>query len=269
MTDETLRAAFAEDVVFLRYAGLRPVVVHGGGPQITDHARPDGRGDGLRGRPAGHDAGGDGRRPDGARRVRCSATSSVWSIGTARSPSACPARTRTCSPPNGAVRWSTANTSTSASSATSSRCRPGAVRALLDDGLIPVVSSVALDADGQVYNVNADTAAAALAVALDAEKLVVLTDVEGLYADWPSTDEVISELSAERAGVDAAIAVQRNGAEDGGVPARRPRRCSECARSRRPGPARPAARGLHRRRRRNDGAAMKTADADRHGTPPR
>ena len=75
---------------------------------------------------------------------------------------------------------------------------PGAVRALLDDGRIPVVSSVALDADGQVYNVNADTAAAALAVSLDAEKLVVLTDVEGLYADWPSTDEVISQVSAEQ-----------------------------------------------------------------------
>ncbi|HJY26261.1 MAG TPA: acetylglutamate kinase, partial [Actinomycetes bacterium] len=63
---------------------------------------------------------------------------------------------------------------------------------------IPVVSSVALDADGQVYNVNADTAAAALAVSLDAEKLVVLTDVEGLYADWPSTDEVISQVSTEQ-----------------------------------------------------------------------
>ncbi|HEY9350450.1 MAG TPA: acetylglutamate kinase, partial [Acidothermales bacterium] len=75
---------------------------------------------------------------------------------------------------------------------------PGAVRALLDDGRIPVVSPVALDADGQVYNVNADTAAAALAVSLDAEKLVVLTDVEGLYADWPSTDEVISQVSTEQ-----------------------------------------------------------------------
>ena len=69
---------------------------------------------------------------------------------------------------------------------------PGAVRALLDDGRIPVVSSVALDAEGQVFNVNADTAAAALAVSLE-PKLVVLTDVEGLYADWPSTDEVISQ----------------------------------------------------------------------------
>jgi len=62
---------------------------------------------------------------------------------------------------------------------------PGAVRVLLADGRVPVVSSVARGAGGEVYNVNADTAAAALAVALGAAKLVVLTDVEGLYADWP------------------------------------------------------------------------------------
>jgi acetylglutamate kinase len=71
------------------------------------------------------------------------------------------------------------------------------VTALLDDGRIPVVSSVARGADGAVYNVNADTAAAALAVALKAAKLVVLTDVEGLYRDWPRSDEVISSLDAD------------------------------------------------------------------------
>jgi acetylglutamate kinase len=73
---------------------------------------------------------------------------------------------------------------------------PGAIMALLADGRIPVVSSVAAGQDGQAYNVNADTAAAALAVALGAAKLVVLTDVAGLYRDWPSSAEVISELTA-------------------------------------------------------------------------
>jgi acetylglutamate kinase len=73
---------------------------------------------------------------------------------------------------------------------------PGAIRALLADGRIPVVSSVASGRHGEVYNVNADTAAAALAVALDAAKLVVLTDVAGLYRDWPSSGDVISELTA-------------------------------------------------------------------------
>ncbi len=72
--------------------------------------------------------------------------------------------------------------------------RPDLVVQLLDDGLVPVVSSVARGADGEIYNVNADTAAAALAIALGADKLVVLTDVEGLYADWPASDEVIRRI---------------------------------------------------------------------------
>jgi len=74
---------------------------------------------------------------------------------------------------------------------------PELISTLLDDGRIPVVSSVARAEDGGVYNVNADTAAAALAVGLQAEKLVVLTDVEGLYADWPASDEVVSQLDAD------------------------------------------------------------------------
>jgi len=73
---------------------------------------------------------------------------------------------------------------------------PGVVAGLLADGRIPVVSSVSRGSDGGVFNVNADTAAASLAVALGAEKLVVLTDVEGLYADWPSGSDVISQLTA-------------------------------------------------------------------------
>jgi acetylglutamate kinase len=73
---------------------------------------------------------------------------------------------------------------------------PATVAALLDTGKVPVVASVARGVDGGVYNVNADTAAAALAEALGAAKLVVLTDVEGLYADWPASGEVISELTA-------------------------------------------------------------------------
>ncbi|MDQ6938129.1 MAG: acetylglutamate kinase, partial [Actinomycetota bacterium] len=75
---------------------------------------------------------------------------------------------------------------------------PSAVVALLDAGRIPVVATVARGGDGLTYNVNADTAAAALAVALAAEKLVVLTDVEGVYADWPASEEIVSELDAQQ-----------------------------------------------------------------------
>jgi acetylglutamate kinase len=90
---------------------------------------------------------------------------------------------------------------------------PGAVRALIADGRIPVISSVARGSAGEIYNVNADTAAAAIAVALGAAKLVLLTDVAGLYAHWPAVGagenedpaedrpgEVISQLDAAELG---------------------------------------------------------------------
>jgi acetylglutamate kinase len=80
---------------------------------------------------------------------------------------------------------------------------PSTVYALLGDGRIPVIATVARGSDGATYNVNADTAAAALAIALNAQKLVILTDVEGLYGSWPpggaadlTIDDVISEISA-------------------------------------------------------------------------
>src|SRR3712207_1623225 len=75
--------------------------------------------------------------------------------------------------------------------------RPEAVQDIVGAGRVPVISSVSPDVDGVVHNVNADTAAAALAVALGAEKLLVLTDVEGLYRDWPASEDVISEISPE------------------------------------------------------------------------
>ena len=70
------------------------------------------------------------------------------------------------------------------------------VERLLVGGLIPVVSTVARGVDGVTYNVNADTAAAALAIAVGAQKLLVLTDVEGLFADWPNSTEVVAVIGA-------------------------------------------------------------------------
>jgi acetylglutamate kinase len=89
---------------------------------------------------------------------------------------------------------------------------PGVVEGLLADGRIPVVSSVARGEDGEIYNVNADTAAAALAIALRAEKLIMLTDVEGLYASWPADDEVISQLTVDQ------LAVMLPGLSSGMIP---------------------------------------------------
>lgn len=76
--------------------------------------------------------------------------------------------------------------------------RPEFVHTLLEDDLIPVVSTVSRSDDGLVYNVNADSAAAALAVALGAVKLVVLTDVAGLYRDWPTCADFVSQISPDQ-----------------------------------------------------------------------
>jgi acetylglutamate kinase len=69
-----------------------------------------------------------------------------------------------------------------------------AVLDLIAAGRIPVVSTIAPDIDGVVHNINADTAAAALAEALAAEKLLMLTDVEGLYTGWPDRGSLVSEI---------------------------------------------------------------------------
>ena len=201
MNDDDLRVAFAQDVVFLRYAGLLPVVVHGGGPQIN--AQLDRLGmeatfaGGLRvttketmdvvrmvltGQvnreivglinahgPFAVGMSGEDAHLLTARRIQADAGGELVDLGQV-----------------GEVH----------------AVNPGAVRALLADGRIPVISSVARSVAGEVLNVNADTAAAAIAIELGAAKLVFLTDVAGLHRNWSGQDgsssrpEVISQLTA-------------------------------------------------------------------------
>ena len=96
--------------------------------------------------------------------------------------------------------------STSDSSATWPRSTSTRSTDLIDAGRIPVISTVAPDANGVVHNLNADTAAGALAAALGARKLIVLTDVAGLYRDWPDPDSLVSQIERGRAGGAAAAA---------------------------------------------------------------
>jgi acetylglutamate kinase len=195
MTDETLRQAFAQDLVFLRYAGLRPVVVHGGGPQITEHL------DRL-GVQTTFTAGLRVTTPEAMEVVRMVLSGKVnkdlvglinrhgpFAVGMSGED----ASTFTATRKSAVVDGEPVDIGLVGEIVATD---PGAIRALLADGRIPVISSVAAGQDGQAYNVNADTAAAALAVALGAAKLVVLTDVAGLYRDWPASDDVISELTA-------------------------------------------------------------------------
>ena len=196
MTSPELQRAFAEDVVFLRYAGVRVVVVHGGGPQITAHLDRLGIESEFRG----------GLRvttPETVEVVRMvlvgQVNSDVVSLVNAHGPFAVglsgeDAQLFTAERRDAVVDGQPVDVGLVGEVVD---VQPSVVRALLDDGKVPVVATVARGLDGQLYNVNADTAAAALAVALGAEKLVVLTDVEGLYEDWPSSQDVISSIGAD------------------------------------------------------------------------
>ncbi|MEU3465076.1 acetylglutamate kinase [Streptomyces sp. NPDC006733] len=195
MVDEELKAAFAQDVVFLRHAGLKPVVVHGGGPQIS--AQLD-----RLGIASSFTAGLRVTTPETMDVVRMVLAGQVqrqlvgllnehgpFAVGMTGED----AHTMTAVKRHAVVDGEKVDIGFVGEI---TDVDPGAIQALLDDGRIPVVSSIARGDDGHVYNINADTAAAALASALGAEVLVVLTDVEGLYADWPSSEDVISRLTA-------------------------------------------------------------------------
>ncbi|MET8183166.1 acetylglutamate kinase [Streptomyces sp. NPDC005336] len=196
MVDEELKAAFAQDVVFLRHAGLRPVVVHGGGPQISAHL------DRL-GLVSEFKAGLRVTSPEAMDVVRMVLAGQVQrelvGLLNQHGPLAVGLTGEDAHTMTATKRWADIDGARVDLGRVGeiTEVDPGAVQALLDNGRIPVVSSIARSADdGHVYNINADTAAAALAAALNAETLMVLTDVEGLYADWPNSDEVISQLTA-------------------------------------------------------------------------
>jgi acetylglutamate kinase len=195
MVDPDLHRTFAQDVVELWHAGLRPVVVHGGGPQISamlDRLDLEVR----------FEAGLRVTTPETMEVVRMVLTGQVQRelVGAlnAHGPFAVgmsgeDAHTMTAVRRPAVVDGRPVDIGLVGEVVA---VDPGTVRSLLEEGRIPVISPVARGADGEVYNVNADLAASALAVALGAERLVVLTDVEGLYADWPLSTEVIDRLTA-------------------------------------------------------------------------
>ncbi|MEV0169283.1 acetylglutamate kinase [Nonomuraea fuscirosea] len=196
MIDDALKEGFAEDVVFLHHAGLRPVVVHGGGPQISTAL------DQL-GIESTFTAGLRVTTPEAMQVVRMVLTGQVnrdivglvnrhgpFAVGMSGED----AHLFTAVRKHALVDGEPVDIGQVGEII---KVEPGAVSALLDNGRIPVISSVARGDDGEIYNVNADTAAAALAVALQAHKLIVLTDVEGLYASWPDDTDVIDLLTAD------------------------------------------------------------------------
>jgi acetylglutamate kinase len=196
MTSPELQKAFAEDIVFLRYAGLRPVVVHGGGPQITAQFAKQGLVSEFRG----------GLRvttDEAMTVVRMVLTGQVngdivnilndhgpFAVGLSGEDGGLLTAEKRYAMVDGApVDIGQVGDVVAVD--------PTVVDALLEAGKIPVIATVARGADQLFYNVNADTAAAAIAVGLGAEKLVMLTDVEGLYADWPNSADIISQISTD------------------------------------------------------------------------
>jgi acetylglutamate kinase len=196
MLDVERQRAFAADMVFLRYAGIRPVVVHGGGPQITAMLTRLGLPSQFRG----------GLRvttPESVEVVRMVLVGQVgrelvglinehgpFAVGMSGED----ARLLTAVRRPAFVDGEPVDIGLVGDVES---VNPSAVTDLIAAGRIPVISTVAPDAEGVPHNLNADTAAAAVAVALGARKLVVLTDVEGLYADWPDPDTLISQLTAD------------------------------------------------------------------------
>jgi acetylglutamate kinase len=195
MVDAELEKAFAEDMAYLRWVGIRPVVVHGGGPQISARLAELGIESEFRG----------GYRvttPETISIVRDVLREQI-SKQLAGLIEAAGAKTKIMSGEDANLFRAEKTMLETEDGPTDiglvgevNQVNPRIVLEALEAGQIPVISTVALSAGGELLNVNADLAAAALAVALGAEKLMVLTDVPGLYGDWPNTDSLISEISA-------------------------------------------------------------------------
>jgi acetylglutamate kinase len=188
MVDEKLQQAFASDIAFLNLVGIKAVIVHGGGPQITSRLSELGMKsefvDGLR-----------VTSPEAIDVIRDVLMNEISS----------PLASMVENAGAKAVVYNGATEGLFTAAITREdlglvgevvSVDEGVIKKALEENLIPVISTVAPDSSGQLVNVNADLAAASLAVALGAEKLVVLTDVPGLYSDWPDRDSLVSELSA-------------------------------------------------------------------------
>ncbi|OBJ71685.1 acetylglutamate kinase [Mycobacterium sp. 1274756.6] len=211
MTDDTLKHAFAADMAFLRNCGVQPVVVHGGGPQISAMLQRLGIAGDFKG----------GFRVTTPEVLEVARMVLFGQVGrelvnliNAHGPYAVGITGE-----DAALFTAVRRNVTVDGVATDiglvgdvDRVDTDAIRDLITAGRIPVVSTLAPDADGVVHNVNADTAAAALAAALGAEKLLMLTDVDGLYARWPDRDSLISEIDS------VTLAELLPGLESGMVP---------------------------------------------------
>jgi acetylglutamate kinase len=211
MTDDTLKAAFAADMVFLRNCGIQPVVVHGGGPQISAMLKRLGIEGDFKG----------GFRVTTPEVLEVARMVLFGQVGrelvgliNAHGPYAVGITGEDAQLFTAVRRSVTVDGVLTDIGLVGDveHVNADAILDLIDAGRIPVVSTIGPDADGVVHNINADTAAAAVAEALGAEKLLMLTDVEGLYTDWPDRNSLVTEIDT------AALAQLLPKLESGMVP---------------------------------------------------
>jgi acetylglutamate kinase len=193
MVDEGLTKAFAEDMAYLRFVGIKPVVVHGGGPQITARLAELGIETEFR----------SGLRVTSTEvmAVVKDVLRNQISSGLAGMVQEAGAKALVLSGEDSNLFRAEKTTLDAAGNPLDvglvgevTQVNPRVVLEALTTGVVPIISTVAPGADGELLNVNADLAAASLAVALGAEKLLLLTDVAGLYSNWPNKDSLISEI---------------------------------------------------------------------------
>ena len=158
MLNDELKNKVLQDILFLQYAGMRPVVVHGGGPEISRQLEQAGKKSEFVG----------GLRVTDAESAAIAEMALVGKINTDLV---------------GSVQ----------------HVNTDLINCLLDGGYIPVIAPTGVGADGETYNINADVVAGDIAGALKAEKLLVLTDVRGIYSAYPDESSFISTLSFEKA----------------------------------------------------------------------
>ncbi len=204
MDDAEASASFAEDVVLMRLLGMNPVVVHGGGPQISDLMRKLGKEPEFV----------NGRRVTDAETVEIVRMALIGQVN---------ASVVTTINRQGAFAVGISGEDASMIIARQrdpelgfvgeiDAVDPTVIHKLLNEELIPVIATTGVDRDGQGYNINADTVAGAIATALSAEKLVYLTDVSGMYREYPNEDSII-----ERCTTAELVTLESAGAFDAGM----------------------------------------------------
>lgn len=189
MVDTALTDGFAADMVLLRQIGLAPVVVHGGGPQIGDLMARLGKTSEFR----------DGLRVTDAETLDIARMVLVGKVNrdivgaiNVHGPLAVG-----ISGEDGRVITATARNPDLGFVGEVTDVNTDLLERLLAEGLIPVISTIGADAKGQAYNINADTVAGAVAAALEAEKVVYLTDVAGLLDDVDDPDSLVQRTTAD------------------------------------------------------------------------